>query len=136
MEETIETIGIIAGSRSLPLMIAREARKAGARRLAAVAFECETDPQLAALVASIAWIRVGQLKKMVDAFGKSGVTRCVMAGQIAPKNLFEVRPDVRAMMLLFKLKEKNAHTIFGAIAGELAKEGITLIEATPWLRPA
>ena len=120
----------------MPLLIAREARKAGVRKIAAVAFEDETDRELEALVDSIAWLRVGQLNKMVAAFQKAGVTRCVMAGQIAPKNLFEVRPDLRAMMMLFKLKEKNAHTIFGAIADELAKEGITLIEATPWLRPA
>jgi DUF1009 family protein len=33
------------------------------------------------------------------------------------------------------LKEKNAHTIFGGIADELKKEGVELIEATPWLRP-
>jgi DUF1009 family protein len=33
------------------------------------------------------------------------------------------------------LKEKNAHTIFGAIAGELKKDGVELIEATPWLKP-
>jgi UDP-2,3-diacylglucosamine hydrolase len=84
----------------------------------------------------VAWLRVGQLSKMVAAFRNEGVTKCVMAGQIAPKNLFDVRPDLRAMMLLWRLKEKNAHTIFGGIADELAKEGITLIEATPWLRPA
>jgi DUF1009 family protein len=58
-----------------------------------------------------------------------------MAGQIAPKHLYEVRPDLRAMGLLFRLKEKNAHTIFGAIADELKKDGVELIEATPWLRP-
>src|SRR6185369_8367436 len=40
-----------------------------------------------------------------------------------------------AMALLFKLKEKNAHTLFGAIAAELKKDGIELIEATPWLEP-
>ena len=136
MPDQIDTLGIIAGSRSLPLVIAREARKSGVRRITAVAFEGETDPTLESLVDSIAWLRVGQLNKMVDAFQKGGVTQCVMAGQIAPKNLFEVRPDLRAMMMLFKLKEKNAHTIFGAIADELAKEGITLIEATPWLGPA
>ena len=56
-----------------------------------------------------------------------------MLGQIAPKNLFDVRPDLRAMGVLFRLKEKNAHTIFGAIAGELHKDGVELIEATPWL---
>lgn len=135
-EPHIETLGIIAGSRTLPLLVAREARKAGVRKISAVAFEGETDPQLAELVDSIVWLRVGQLSKMFAAFRNEGVDRCVMAGQIAPRNLFEVRPDLRAMMMLFKLKEKNAHTIFGAIGDELAKEGITLIEATPWLKPA
>ena len=130
-----DPLGIIAGSRNLPLLIAREARKAGVQKIAVVAFEGETDPQIESLADSVAWLRVGQLRRMVDAFRKQGVTRCVMVGQIAPKNLFEVRPDLRAMMMLFRLKEKNAHTIFGAIADELAKEGITLIEATPWLGP-
>src|SRR5688572_15472912 len=136
MAETIATLGIIAGSRGLPLMIAREARKAGVKRIVAVAFEGETNPELSSFVDSVAWLRVGQLSKMVTAFQNEGVTKCVMAGQIAPKNLFDVRPDLRAMMLLWRLKEKNAHTIFGGIADELAKEGITLIEATPWLHPA
>jgi len=57
-----------------------------------------------------------------------------MAGQIAPKNLYAVRPDLRAMGVLFRLKEKNAHTIFGAVAEELERDGVELIEATPWLR--
>jgi len=58
-----------------------------------------------------------------------------MAGQVAPKNLFDLRPDLRAMGMLFRLKEKNAHTIFGAIGDELKKDGVELIEATPWLKP-
>ena len=58
-----------------------------------------------------------------------------MVGQIAPKNLFDLRPDLRAMGMLFRLKEKNAHTIFGAIADELKKDGVELIDATPWLTP-
>jgi hypothetical protein len=58
-----------------------------------------------------------------------------MAGQIAPKNLYDLRPDLRTMALLFRLKEKNAHTIFGAIAEELKKDGVELIEGTPWLKP-
>ena len=132
----IKTLGIIAGSRTLPILVATEARKAGVEKIAAVGFEGETDPKIEALVDSIVWLRVGQLSKMVSAFRKEGVQKCVMAGQIAPKNLFEVRPDLRAMMMLWRLKEKNAHTIFGAIGEELAKEGITLIEATPWLKPA
>lgn len=131
----IDTLGIIAGNRSLPLIFARQARNLGVKRLAAVAFEGETDPKLAALVDEIVWLKVGQISKMISAFTSRGVNQCVMVGQISPKNLFDLRPDLRAMSLLFKLKEKNAHTIFGAIANELKKDGVELIEATPWLQP-
>lgn len=130
-----DSLGIIAGNRSLPLLFARQARALGVRRLVAVAFEGETDPALAALVDDLVWIKVGQLSKMISAFTDRAVKQCVMVGQIAPKNLYEVRPDLRAVALLFRLKEKNAHTIFGGIADELKKDGVELVEATPWLKP-
>src|SRR6185312_17055007 len=95
----------------------------------------ETDPALASLVDEIVWLKVGQLSKLISVFTDRGVRQCVMVGQIAPKNLFDIRPDLRAMSLLFKLKEKNAHTIFGAIADELKRDGVELVEATPWLKP-
>jgi len=131
----IEHLGLIAGNRSLPLALARQARSQGIKRLVAVAFDGETDPALAPLVDEIVWLKVGQLSKMVAAFTDRGIKHCVMAGQIAPRNLFDLRPDLRALGLLFRLKEKNAHTLFGAIADELQKDGVQLIEATPWLKP-
>ena len=135
MSDSITTLGIIAGNRSLPLLLARQARALGVKRLVAVAFEGETDPDLARLVDDIVWLKVGQLSKMIGAFTGRGVAHCVMAGQIAPKNLFDLRPDLRAAMMLLKLPEKNAHTIFSAIAAELEKDGVELIAATPWLQP-
>lgn len=134
--ETTESLGLIAGSRNLPLMVAAEARAAGVGRIVAVGFENETDPALAGLVDEIVWLKVGQLSKLIEAFKKAGVARCVMAGQIAPTNLFNLRPDLRAMKLLWRLKERNAHTIFGGIGDELAAEGVELIPATPWLKTA
>ncbi|MBU6409879.1 MAG: UDP-2,3-diacylglucosamine diphosphatase LpxI [Verrucomicrobia bacterium] len=135
MNTAIESIGMIAGNRGLPLEFARHARAAGVKRLVAVAFENETDPALAGLVDDIVWLKVGQLSKMIAAFTQRGVAQCVMTGQIAPRNLFDLRPDLRAMSLLFRIKERNARTIFGAIADELKKEGVELIDATPWLKP-
>jgi len=131
----IHTLGLIAGNRSLPLVFARLARAQGVHRLVAVAFEGETDPGLAPLVDELVWVKVGQLGKLLAAFRERGVAKCVMLGQIAPKNLFDLRPDLRAMQLLLRLKEKNAETIFGAIADELSAEGVELVEATPWLKP-
>ena len=130
-----QSLGIIAGNRSLPLALAREARRQGVQRLVAVAFEGETDPNLAPLVDEIIWLKVGQLSRMISAFTDRAIHQCVMVGQIAPKNLYEVRPDLRAMGVLLRLKQKNAHTIFGAVADELKKEGVQLLEGTEWLRP-
>ena len=135
MPEPIESIGIIAGSRTLPLLFAEQARKMGIKRLVGVGFEGETEPALGNLVDELVWVKVGQLSKMIGAFTQRGIRHCVMAGQVAPKNLYEVRPDLRAMGVLLRLKQKNAHTIFGAIAQELRKDGVELIEATPWLAP-
>jgi DUF1009 family protein len=129
-----DPLGIIAGNRALPLILARQARSQGIKRLVAVAFQGETDPALAPLVDEIVWLKVGQLSKLIAAFASRGIKRCVMAGQVAPKNLFELRPDLRALGVLLRLKVKNAHTIFGAIADELRKDGVELVEATPWLR--
>ena len=56
-----------------------------------------------------------------------------MAGQVAPKNLFDLRPDLKAVMLLGKLKQRNAESIFAAIADELAKIDVELLPATTFL---
>ncbi len=135
MNLALESIGLIAGSRSLPIEFARLARAAGVQRIVAVAAEGETDPALATLVDEIVWLNVGQVGKMISAFTSRGIKQCVMAGQLAPKNLFDLRPDFRAVGVLLRLKEKNAHTLFGAVAEELRKDGVELIEATPWLAP-
>jgi DUF1009 family protein len=134
--KNIQALGIIAGSRELPLMIAREARRLGMPRIVAVAFHNETSPEIEEVADEVEWLRVGQLSKLIKAFSNRDVSHCVMAGQIAPKNLFDFRPDLKTAAMLFRLKERNAHTIFGAIGDELAKGGVTLIDALPWLGQA
>ena len=77
MQSSLESCGLIAGSRSLPLLFARQARALGVKRLVAVAFEGETDPALASLVDKITWLKVGQLSKLIGAFTNEGVKQCV-----------------------------------------------------------
>lgn len=128
------TIGIIAGNGVYPeTFIAAARRQEPATRLVAAAFENETKPELAAQVDASAWFRVGQLGKLIKFFRREGATEAVMVGQIAPKNLFDLRPDLRTLLLLARLKERNAETLFGGIAEELAKDGITLLPATTFL---
>jgi UDP-2,3-diacylglucosamine hydrolase len=128
-----ETLGIIAGNGVYPRLLADSARKAGVKQIAAAAFTGETDPALAQCVDVVEWMRVGQLNRLLSFFREQKVRHAIMAGQIAPKNLLDLRPDWKALMLLGKLKERNAESIFAAIADELAKADVQLLPATTFL---
>lgn len=131
--ETPETLAIIAGNGSYPFAMARGARKAGVKRILAASFTDETNDRLAAEVDGIEWLRVGQLGKLIAFLKNSGARHAVMAGQIAPGNLFNLRPDFKALLLLARIKQRNAETIFAAIGEEIAKVGVTLIPATTFM---
>lgn len=133
MAET-RTIGIIAGNGVYPETFARAARaKCPDIRLVAAAFEGETKPEFLDLVDASGWFRVGQLGKLIKFFKSQKAVEAIMVGQIAPKNLFDLRPDLRTLMLLARLKERNAESLFGGIAEELAKDHIHLLPATTFL---
>lgn len=130
---TPAALGIIAGSGVYPRLLADAARASGVGKVVAVAFTGETDPRLADQVDEIHWMRVGQLARMISSFREAGITEAIMAGQIAPKNLFDLRPDWKALLLLARLERRNAESIFGGIADELAKTGVKLLPATTFM---
>src|SRR5205807_9495286 len=103
------------------------------KNIIAAAFTNETDPALAQHVDLIGWMRVGQLGRLLKFFREQKVHHAIMAGQIAPKNLFDLRPDWKALLLLGRLKQRNAESIFTAIADELAKIDVDLLPATTFL---
>jgi len=131
--DPMETLGLIVGNGIYPRTVVAAARRAGVARIVATAFTGETDPALADQLDGVEWLRVGQLSRMIRFFRAEGVTEVMMVGQISPRNLFELRPDLKTLVMLGRLRERNAESIFGAIAGELAKEGITLLPATTFL---
>jgi DUF1009 family protein len=71
--------------------------------------------------------------RLLKFFREQNIHHAIMAGQIAPKNLFDLRPDWKALLLLARLKERNAESIFAAIADELAKIDVDLLPATTFL---
>jgi hypothetical protein len=126
-------LGIIAGNGVYPQLVAAAARKAGVKRIVAAGFTDETDPTLEKHVDVLEWMRVGQLGRLLKFFRAQDIHHAIMAGQIAPRNLFNLRPDLKAVMLLGKLKQRNAESIFAAIADELAKIEVDLLPATTFL---
>jgi len=128
-----QILGIIAGNGVYPRLLADAARKAGVEKIVAAAFTGETDPTLEQHVDLLEWMRVGQLNRLLNFFRAQNIHHAIMAGQIAPKNLFDLRPDWKALLLLGKLKQRNAECIFAAIAAELAKVDVDLLPATTFL---
>src|SRR5271168_3925154 len=72
------TLGLIAGNNNYPLILAREARAAGVKRIVAIGFAGETDAGLAGLVDEMEWMRVGQLGRMISYLKGKGVREAVM----------------------------------------------------------
>ena len=130
---TPDVLGIIAGSGVYPRLLVEGARKAGVKKIVAVAVDGETDRSLEKLVDEIHWQRVGQLSRLLTTLRDAKVHHAIMAGQVAPKNLFDLRPDWRALLLLAKLKERNAASIFSAIAVQLREVDVELMPATRFL---
>ena len=128
-----DTLGIIAGNGVYPRILATAARKAGVKKIVVAAFTDETDAGISEVADVVEWLRVGQLGRLLEFFRENNVRHAIMAGQIAPKNLFDLRPDVKALVVLAKLKQRNAESIFTAIADELKKVDVDLLPATTFL---
>lgn len=128
-----EILFLIAGSGRYPALLIEAARTAGVQRIVIAAFEGETPETTTSLADDVHWMRVGQLGRLLDAAKKSGAQQAMMAGQLAPKNLFDLRPDFKALMIMATLKRRNAETLFGEVANQLAKAGLELLLATTFL---
>src|SRR5271155_1371672 len=126
-------LGIIAGNGRYPILLAEAARAHGVKRIAIVGFSGETAAEVEKLADHYTRLRVGQLGGLCSYFREQKISQAIMAGQIAPGNLFDLLPDLQGALLLARLKERNAESIFAAIAEELKKAGVELLPATTFL---
>lgn len=133
---SITELGIVAGKGDYPLLLAQSARQQGVKRIVAVAFRHETSRAIARYVDEVHWVYLGQLQPILDTFKGLGISHAVMAGQITPTNLFSLRFDRATLALLGRLRERNAHTIFGAFCDELKGVGVNLLPAYLFMESA
>jgi DUF1009 family protein len=128
-------IAVIAGKGRYPALLIESARARGAQ-VRLVAFEEETDPALIATFepAHRRAVPVGKLGGLLDALAELKVGGALMAGQVTPRKLFSgMIPDLKLVALLASLRERNAETIFGGIAGEIERTGIRMLDARVFL---
>jgi len=114
-------------------MVADAARKRGIEVIA-VAHRGESAQALAERVDEITWVELGRLGQLVKAFKARGVRHVLMAGAIDKSKMFgKVRPDLKGLAVMGKLLVFHDDDILRALAGELEKEGITVISSAAYL---
>jgi DUF1009 family protein len=132
----MERIGLIAGNGTFPLLILDAARGQGLD-VVVVAIKEEASAEIEDRgAASVHWLSLGELSKLIETFQREGVHRAIMAGQVKHKQIFSaIRPDWRLAKLLLSLTTRNTDSLLGAVAKVLAEEGITLESSTGLLEP-
>jgi DUF1009 family protein len=128
---TMKKLGLIAGTGELPSVIADEAKALG-YAVIAIALEPLADRSLSSHVDEMKWVNVGKLGKLIDSLKAYGVQEAVMAGKVSKTLLYKskITPDLRAMKLLFSLKDRKDDSILLALSKELEEEGIRLLDIT------
>lgn len=128
-------VAIVAGKGGYPIMVYKRLKELNIP-VRLLAFEDETATELLEIVPSKhqETIKVGQLGHLLRSLKRLGATSALMAGQITPKRLFNgLSLDLKATMLLARLKTRNAESIFGAIAQEIEKIGVQMLDARAFI---
>lgn len=123
-------IGLIAGDGRFPIIFAENVRRLG-YTVSAIAHVGTTLPELESCVEHIHWLKIGQFGKALAALKQDGVGQAVMLGGIKKTNVFTtLRPDLRALAIFSRLKHWKDDAILRAVAGELEREGIKILDST------
>ncbi len=133
----LDKLGLIAGRGDFPLEVCRAVKRTGVRQLSVLAVYEDCPVEIENLADRVDWIYAGQLGRAIACLRGQGIENLLFAGQIKPSRLFRgLRPDWRALKLLSGLRERNAESIFGALAAEFGRHGIRVLPSTLFMREA
>ncbi|MCX8069163.1 MAG: UDP-2,3-diacylglucosamine diphosphatase LpxI [Thermodesulfovibrionales bacterium] len=127
----MQTIGILAGSGNLPIIIVKDAINNG-YKVTVVAIENLADKKIEDIAHKTFWLNVGRLGKLIKILKNEGINKIILAGKVPKSLLYKspITPDLRAIKLLFKMKTKSDDVMLKAFAEELLNEGIEIIDTT------
>ncbi|MFW6058841.1 MAG: LpxI family protein [Phycisphaeraceae bacterium] len=133
-------IGLIAGAGRLPILTARGIRAAG-RCVACVGLADQHEPELADECDAFAPAGVVRIGRWIRLLHRWGAREAVMIGRVRktrmyePGRLWRQLPDWRAIWLWYRIlrHDHRSQALLCAVANELARNGITLIDTTRYI---
>lgn len=130
-----EKIAIIAGAGQFPLHVAQEAKRQGVQ-VVVVGLRGWADASLAEAADAYEELAVGQLGRLIEYLKFHQVRHAIMAGKVTKGVLFDERAafDAVTLEVLSQVREYSVNALLGAIANRLARDGVTLLDSSTFLK--
>ena len=134
------TLGLIAGHGRLPILVARGMKAAGAT-VVGVGLRGQFDDELPGVCDRFDAAGLARPGRWIRLLKRRGVCEAVMVGGVAktrmhdPLRLLRYVPDWRAAVLWYKhlRHDRRNAALLAALADELARSGITVIDSTTYI---
>lgn len=134
---TAMTLGLITGIGNLPKAVASEAKKMG-YKVVAIAIQPPADESIRPFVDDFHKINIGRFGGLISLLKKLSIKNAVMAGKIPKSILYthksSLLPDLKAVKLLFSIRNRSDDTIMKAVVRELEKNGIKIHKTTAFTK--
>lgn len=133
MSESVSTIGLIAGGKQFPELVARGVKARG-HRLVVAGFTGHTNMDVAPLADVFRELKLGKLNQLISFFKDEKVDRVIMAGTIEKPKVMDIRHlDMRAIKLVLGRRDKGDSALLGIIAREFEQEGMPVVPAHEYM---
>jgi len=139
--QTSGPLGLIAGEGELPMLVARGARRAG-RPVAVVGLRGCADPVLSGMADQFCWRGIVQLGRWIRVFRRAGCREIIMAGRVKKTTMFagprwlqwlQYLPDLTSIRVWYRhAHDKRNDTLLRAVADEMQRRGLTLVDSTKY----
>lgn len=138
-------LGLIAGAGLFPLLVAQGAQRAGRRVVVVGLRECAPE-SLRQAAAVFVPAGIAQLGRWIRVFRRHGVRDVVMAGRVDKTRMLALpwwrqwlayRPDWTSIRVwYFATRDRRNDSLLRAVADEMSRRGLDLIDSTQYCREA
>lgn len=131
-------IGLIAGGGRLPIIVAQGLREAG-HPVHGLGLARQYEPELPRLCDTFREVGLMRVGSWARTLSRIGVRHAIMVGRVDkaklmhdPLKVFRYMPDLRTVVAWYKhlRHDRRSHAVLAAIAEELDRCGVSLIDST------
>ena len=145
MASSADSIGLIAGEGEFPRLVIRGAKAAGCR-VVVVGLRGSVDVGLRAEADAFFLAGVARLGRWIRLFRRENCSRAIMAGRVRKSQMLELPkwrqylaylPDWTSIKVwYFSAADRRNDTLLRAVADEMRRKGVELVDSTMYCREA